>query len=217
MNPIKIFLAFALLAAATTPGRASDPKHTVKPGDNLWDLSIHYYGDPWIWERIYSANRPSIRNPHWIFPGQILDIPELSTAPAPAPPPAPPREGLSEGTPKDQPGYAPSEIRMRVESDWKADGVISPPPNEEAPMLLEPGQSFVASLRPGLDPAAGTRFWLLRMDSVKTGDSPGSRHVVRFGTAAVLKRTGPGRYEMTVVKAVDAAEEGNLLQEEPSR
>ncbi len=206
-------LPFVLLPAVSASGVI---KHHVKRGEDLWDLSRRYYGDPWLWERIYAANHAVIRDPHWIYPGQTLDILSIPTAAAPPKLPPPPREGLSETAPKSQPGYAPSEVRLRVGRSWKPDGKVGSPMTEESPALVEKGGDFVAILRRGLRPAAGQRFRLLRLDSVKSGDAPGSRHVMWFATAVVKKKVGPRRYEMTLVKAVDAATDGDLLEKEPS-
>ncbi|MBE7439356.1 MAG: DUF4398 domain-containing protein [Spirochaetales bacterium] len=35
------------------------------------------YGDPYMWVKIYEANKDKINNPHLIFPGQTLVIPEV--------------------------------------------------------------------------------------------------------------------------------------------
>lgn len=43
------------------------PTHTVRSGDTLWDITAHYYGNPWEWPRIWSYN-PEVTNPHWIYP-----------------------------------------------------------------------------------------------------------------------------------------------------
>jgi hypothetical protein len=45
--------------------------HTVIRGDTLWDLSSHYYADPWYWPRVWSYN-PEITNPNWIYPGDRI-------------------------------------------------------------------------------------------------------------------------------------------------
>jgi hypothetical protein len=41
--------------------------HVVEQGDTLWDISDHYFGDPWHWPELWSFN-PEITNPHWIYP-----------------------------------------------------------------------------------------------------------------------------------------------------
>lgn len=52
-------------------------KHEVIVANTLWDLAAHYYNDPWQWTRIHEANLDSIKDPHWIYPGQVLVIPGL--------------------------------------------------------------------------------------------------------------------------------------------
>ncbi len=65
-------------AMAAKPPEPPEPvKDTVvvKEGDTLWDLSTKYLGSPWIWPRVYNANRGGVKHPHWIYPGQKLAIP----------------------------------------------------------------------------------------------------------------------------------------------
>jgi hypothetical protein len=49
--------------------------HRVVRGDTLWDLAARYLGNPLRWPEIFNLNRSIIRNPHWIFPGQVFKIP----------------------------------------------------------------------------------------------------------------------------------------------
>lgn len=49
--------------------------HEVRPGDTLWALSHRYYGIPFLWPRIFTANRDLIGNPDRISPGERLRIP----------------------------------------------------------------------------------------------------------------------------------------------
>jgi len=55
-------------------------RHTVKKGDTLWDLSGGYLNNPLLWPKIWKLN-PKIANPHWIWPGQTVNIPGLGKAP----------------------------------------------------------------------------------------------------------------------------------------
>ena len=47
-------------------------RYEVKPGDTLWSISGKFLYSPWQWNRLWGANRGQIRNPHAIYPGQVL-------------------------------------------------------------------------------------------------------------------------------------------------
>lgn len=46
--------------------------YTVKPRDTLWDISKLYLKAPWRWPELWGMNLDQVRNPHLIFPGQVL-------------------------------------------------------------------------------------------------------------------------------------------------
>ena len=46
--------------------------HTVKRGDTLWDLSKLFLKSPWRWAELWGMNLQQVRNPHLIYPGQVL-------------------------------------------------------------------------------------------------------------------------------------------------
>ena len=46
--------------------------HTVKPRDTLWDISKLFLKSPWRWPELWGMNLDQIRNPHLIYPGQVL-------------------------------------------------------------------------------------------------------------------------------------------------
>lgn len=118
---MRFLLAVLLTGLGLGTARAEGTKrHTVVPKDNLWQLAKTYYSNPFRWKVIYAANQNAIKDPHWIYPGQVFDIPEVpdaavgelgarpietgakivlpppepvaaaEPAPEPAPPPAPP-------------------------------------------------------------------------------------------------------------------------------
>lgn len=52
-------------------------KHVVKKGECLWFIAGYedIYGNPLQWPRIFKANRDRIKDPDWIYPGQVFVIP----------------------------------------------------------------------------------------------------------------------------------------------
>ena len=51
--------------------------HTVVSGDWLSKIAATYYGDATKYDAIFEANKPMLKNPDEIYPGQVLRIPNL--------------------------------------------------------------------------------------------------------------------------------------------
>lgn len=47
-------------------------RYTIKSGDTLWALASMYLKSPWRWPELWGMNQDQIRNPHLIYPGQVL-------------------------------------------------------------------------------------------------------------------------------------------------
>ena len=53
--------------------------HTVEKGDTLSKISKAVYGDPLKYNVIFEANKPMLKDPNLIYPGQVLRIPPKET------------------------------------------------------------------------------------------------------------------------------------------
>ena len=51
----------------------------VQPGNSLWRLARRAYGKGFAYTVIYRANAAAISDPDLIFPGQIFQIPGVTT------------------------------------------------------------------------------------------------------------------------------------------
>ena len=66
--------AMLLTVSLTSPASAAGLTHTVVRGDTMWKLAVKYQVGT---REIIDAN-PQIPNPDLIYPGQILNIPQVS-------------------------------------------------------------------------------------------------------------------------------------------
>lgn len=86
--------------------------YTVKKGDTLYGIARTQLGDEDRWREIYNLNKTTIgSNPHRIYPGQVLRLPQKSSSTPPRPtPPAPgPRPTPPSPTPRPNPRPTPGD------------------------------------------------------------------------------------------------------------
>ena len=71
-----VWAAGASAQALQTPLQNLKPdapdRYTVQRGDTLWGISGRYLSTPWQWPQLWDMNRAQVRNPHLIYPGDVL-------------------------------------------------------------------------------------------------------------------------------------------------
>jgi len=119
-----VLAATAICASAAEPLElVSNPpdRHIVVKGDTLWDISGQFLKKPWRWPEIWRMNKNQIKNPHLIYPGDIVWL------------------DMSDGSPRLRLGK-PVNNRLQPQAYSTAIEQVIPsiPPNVIEPFISQP-------------------------------------------------------------------------------
>jgi nucleoid-associated protein YgaU len=181
-------LSAASRTAATVPDGAGSAhcaflanapdQHKVVPGDTLWGISGRFLQHPWCWPQVWGLNREQIRNPHWIYPGQIVVF-DRATG----------RLSLRGDGPGSEPGVVRLSPHTRAQN-LPPQAISAIPLNAIQPFLTQPlivGQNELAS-SPRIVAAADGHVFLGKGDKAYVrGDLKGSTEFQVFRPGEPLR------------------------------
>lgn len=102
--------------------------YTVKRGDTLWAISSMFLQRPWRWPELWGMNLDQIRNPHLIYPGQVLYLDKSGG-----------RARLRVGQPLDGSGSQTIKLSPKIRGEQlPALPIATIPANLIEPFLTEP-------------------------------------------------------------------------------
>ena len=228
-----------LLLPWSTFAKEAPVTYIIKKGDTLWGISERFLKDPYYWPNLW-ANNPELPNPHFIYPGQKLEIYDGRIEIVAAPPEAQQPEAVAapqtaETTllpeapaPADVAVVTPEELRIKalggnegfVSPDQLA-GVGTVVDTVDNRLMITRGETIFIDMRDLAATEPGMRFDLfLPGDEVThpvTGQTVGYR-VVNLGVVRIDDTSGSVATGV-VTTALREIERGALLRpyHEPAR
>jgi hypothetical protein len=77
---VALSLVSAAHAATVADLQENAPdRYVVVPGDTLWGIAGRFLKSPWKWPELWKANKPQVRNPNLIYPGEVLVLDRSGT------------------------------------------------------------------------------------------------------------------------------------------
>ena len=78
------FSATCALAQSTEPielAADAPDRHVVVPGDTLWGIANKFLKDAYRWPEVWRINGAEVKNPHRIYPGQVIVLDRSGASP----------------------------------------------------------------------------------------------------------------------------------------
>lgn len=122
ISALLLAMASALCSAAGQTLQLADGapmRYIVLPGDTLWGISGKFLKEPWRWPEVWRMNREQVKNPHRIFPGDVIVL-----------------ERDADGRPRLV--LQRAKLSPRIYSESLQEAIPAIPPNVIRPFLSDP-------------------------------------------------------------------------------
>ena len=186
-------------------------RYVIKRGDTLWDISNRFLKDPWLWPEVWHIN-PSIRNPHLIYPGDVVVLYYIDGKPYLT------LEGAGGLVPQLPKGVRTVKLSPRITIQSLERSIATLPREVVAPFLMDPrivteneleaAPYILSSYEQHLITGAGHKIYVR---GIKDG-TIGNYVVVRRG----VEYRDPDNDELLGYEAINAADVRLLKLDDPS-
>ncbi len=112
-------------------------RYVVVKGDTLWDISARFFNDPWKWPEIWEINKQAIKDPHWIYPGDVVYLDRNSGQLSVNEPPKDTGESSTASQPISPSDLVKLEPKVRV-AGTNTEAIPAIPLNVIGPFLKRP-------------------------------------------------------------------------------
>ena len=178
-----MLLTVVTFAAAQEMREGHPDTYTVQQGDTLWDISAKFLDKPWLWPEIWQAN-PQVKNPHRIYPGDVLSLHYVNGEP---------RVDVAE-TPQVRQGEPVDTVPLSEIEPWLKNLTVVHDPKsfpyvvglEENRLIIGSGQLAYVRNMPNAQP--GQLVQLARPTMLFAMNNP--KNGYRTGGASMLDRRG---------------------------
>lgn len=199
-------------------------RYVVVKGDTLWDISARFLKNPWKWPDVWGINRDHIRNPHLIYPGDVILLDLTGATPRLR------LEGVADGGISRWYGFELQRSELRPQMRSEPLGLAIPTISAKAiepflirPLVVDPAQVAAAPMIvantdqrvivsagdtayvTGLDQRKGPKWQVYRQGRVF--QDPDSKEVLGFEAVYLGDADVTGFGEVSTVHIVRAQQE----------